>query len=51
MTEADEFCQTEQLLSMQRSPTVRAFTAWYLAPFVDQIAGRPPVRFDGPLDP
>jgi hypothetical protein len=51
MTEADEFCRDEHLLTVQRSPAVRAFTAWYLAQFINQIAGADAVAWDGPLDP
>jgi hypothetical protein len=51
MAEADEYCRTERLLTVERSPRVRAFTAWYLAQFVDQIDGAAPVAWDGPLGP
>lgn len=51
MREADEFCRDEQLMTLARSPVLRAFADWYLAQFVDQIAGQPARAWDGPLDP
>lgn len=51
MAQADEFCRSEQLLTVARSPQVAAFSAWYLTQFVDQLQGRPAVRYDGPLEP
>lgn len=51
MSEADEFCADEQLMALERTPTVRRFAQWYLAQFASQIAGDPPTPWDGPLDP
>ena len=51
MREADEFCKTEQLLTLARSDTMVAFADWYLEEFRRQVAGQPPRRWDGPLDP
>lgn len=51
MAEADEFCRTEQLLTLARDPVIVEFSAWYLAEFRRQVAGRPPRPWSGPLDP
>jgi hypothetical protein len=51
MTEADEFCQREQMLTLQRSELVTRFSTWYLEEFRRQIKGEPPNPWDGPLDP
>lgn len=51
MAEADEFCQREQMLTLQRSEVVRDFSAWYLDEFRRQVLGEPPQPWDGPLDP
>jgi hypothetical protein len=51
MDEADEFCRREQMLTLERSEAVRRFSSWYLEEFRRQIAGEPPQRWDGPLDP
>lgn len=50
MSEADEFCVTEQLLTMPRTPLELRFAQWYLEQFRNQVAGRPAQRWDGPLD-
>ncbi len=50
MDEADEFCRSAQLMTLPRAPVVLRFSAWYLDQFADQVAGRPAVRWDGPLD-
>jgi hypothetical protein len=50
MDEADEFCRSAQLMTLPRTPTVRRFADWYLEQFVDQVAGRPACRWDGPLE-
>ena len=49
MREADEFCTSEQLLTVCRSPVVVAFSEWYLEEFQRQVAGEPPRPWDGPL--
>ena len=51
MTAADEFCRDRQLLAVERTPNMIEFTRWYLEAFVSQIAGGPPMRWDGPLEP
>jgi hypothetical protein len=51
MREADEFCRTEQLLTLARSEVMVEFAAWYLDEFRRQIAGEPPRPWQGPLDP
>ena len=51
MAEADEFCEREQMLTLQRSDVVKEFSAWYLDEFRRQIAGEPPRPWDGPVDP
>jgi len=50
MDEADEFCRSEELLTLQRSEVQRRFARWYLDEFRRQIAGEPPQAWDGPLD-
>jgi hypothetical protein len=51
MREADEYCRTEQLLTLARSDVMLAFSDWYLDEFRRQVAGEPPRPWDGPLDP
>lgn len=51
MAEADEYCEREEMLTLQRSAVVRDFSAWYLDEFRRQIHGEPPQPWDGPLDP
>jgi len=51
MAEADEFCRSEQLLTLARSEVMVQFATWYLDEFRRQVAGEPPRRWDGPLDP
>jgi hypothetical protein len=51
MAEADEFCEREQMLTLQRSDVVREFSEWYLDEFRRQINGEPPRPWNGPLDP
>jgi hypothetical protein len=50
MREADEFCAREEMLTMQRSETMREFAQWYLDEFRRQVGGEPPRPWDGPLD-
>lgn len=47
---ADEFCRTEQLLTLPRSPEMVAFAHWYNDQFLNQINGLPPTAWDGPLE-
>jgi hypothetical protein len=51
MDEADEFCRREQMLTLQRSAVIKRFATWYLDEFRRQIAGEPPLPWDGPLEP
>jgi anti-sigma regulatory factor (Ser/Thr protein kinase) len=51
MADADEFCRAGRLMTPARSPAVARFARWYVHQFADQVAGRPPARWDGPLDP
>jgi hypothetical protein len=50
MDEADEFCRSEDLLTLQRSEVQQRFARWYLDEFRRQVAGEPPLPWDGPLD-
>lgn len=47
MAEADAFCAGEQLMTLERSPEVKRFTAWYLDQFTAQCAGADPVPWAG----
>ncbi len=49
MSEADEFCLSEQLLTLARSPLMVEFAQWYLRCFVDQVAGADPEPWQGPM--
>lgn len=51
MAEADEYCRSEQLLTLPRSPLQVRFATWYLEEFRRQVAGEPARPWDGPLDP
>ena len=51
MREADEFCRSEQLLTLARSDVMVAFADWYLDEFRRQVAGLPPCPWEGQLDP
>ena len=51
MTEADEFCRQQQLLTLERTPLQVRFARWYLDEFRRQISGEPPQPWDGPLEP
>src|SRR4051794_2701846 len=46
---ADRFCAANLLLTLQRPPLLRRFGHWYRAEIVNQVAGRPPTPWDGPL--
>ena len=47
---ADEFCRTEQLLTLPRTPEMVAFAHWYNGEFLNQINGFPPTPWSGPLE-
>jgi hypothetical protein len=51
MREADEYCRSEQLLTLARSEAMVRFAEWYLDEFRRQVAGLPPTPWDGGLDP
>jgi hypothetical protein len=51
MREADEFCRSEELLTLARSDVMVEFADWYLDEFRRQVAGRPPRPWEGRLDP
>lgn len=51
LSDADEFCCTEQMLTLARGEVDRDFTHWYLDEFRRQIAGQPPLAWAGPLHP
>src|ERR1700712_5073727 len=51
MTEADEFCRREQMLTLPRSALLVDFAHWYLDEFRRQIAGFPPAPWTGPSAP
>ena len=51
MREADEFCRTEQLLTLARSDVMVEFADWYLDQFRRQVGGLPPQPWTGRLDP
>ncbi|HEX7107077.1 MAG TPA: hypothetical protein VF218_14005 [Acidothermaceae bacterium] len=46
---ADEFCRTEQLLTLPRTPEMVAFSHWYCDEFLNQINGLAPTPWTGPL--
>ncbi|HEU5033503.1 MAG TPA: hypothetical protein VFT62_01965 [Mycobacteriales bacterium] len=48
MEAADEFCRSEQLLTLAATPLERAFRVWFIEEFVRQAAGAPPRPWDGP---
>jgi hypothetical protein len=51
MSEADEFCRTEQMLTLPRNELLQQFSRWYLDEFRRQVAGLPPRPWTGPLAP
>jgi hypothetical protein len=51
MSDADELCRTQQLLSLPRSELLVHFTHWFFDEFRRQIAGLPPHPWEGPLEP
>ncbi|MCU1674262.1 MAG: ATP-binding region ATPase domain protein [Frankiales bacterium] len=51
MAEADEFCQSEDLLTLARTELQQRFASWYIDEFRRQLAGEEPLPWDGPVDP
>ena len=50
LDEADEYCREgRHLLTLATPPDLVAYRRWYLQQFVDQIAGRGPTPWEGPL--
>lgn len=47
LDEADEFCRSEQLLTLASAPDTAAFRKWYLHEFGAQLAGKPPTPWPG----
>jgi hypothetical protein len=47
--EADAFAAQELLITLSRPPLVKRFSDWYLQQVVDQVAGAPPVPWEGPM--
>ena len=47
---ADEYCRSDQLLTLATPPTQAAFRLWYLGEFIAQIDGLPPQPWTGPVD-
>jgi hypothetical protein len=42
LDDVDEFCRTEDLLTLQRSPAQKALNDWVLQEFLRQLRGEPP---------
>ena len=51
MTEADDYCRSEDLLTLKRSDVLADFGSWYTSEFERQVAGQPPTPWAGPLEP
>jgi hypothetical protein len=51
MTDADEFCRSEDLLTLASTPTELAFRRWYLDQFMTQLAGGEATPWNGPTHP
>jgi hypothetical protein len=51
MTEADEFCRQQHMLTLARTQLHIDFARWYLDEFTRQINGESPRPWDGPLEP
>jgi hypothetical protein len=50
LDEADEYCREgRHLLTLATPPDLVAYRRWYLQQFVDQIAGKSPTPWEGPL--
>ena len=50
LDDADQLCRAGELMTLPRTPVARRLADWYIDQFVRQVAGRAPVRWDGPLD-
>jgi hypothetical protein len=50
MSEADEFCRQQHMLTLARPQLLIDFARWYLDEFTRQVAGEKPRPWDGPLD-
>lgn len=50
MTQADEFCTNERLLTLPRTGPLVRLSDWYLGEFRRQVAGEDPEPWNGPLD-
>jgi hypothetical protein len=50
LDQADEYCASEQLLTLAMPEDMRRFRVWYLTQFTNQIAGLPPEPWTGPSD-
>jgi hypothetical protein len=51
MKEADEFCRSEDLLTLTRTEVLSEFADWYLEEFRRQVEGLPPQPWSGSLQP
>lgn len=49
LDEADEFCRSEQLLTLAATQVERDFRSWFLSEFENQLNGGTPTRWTGPL--
>jgi len=49
LDEADEFCRSEQLLTLAATQVERDFRSWFLSEFERQLNGGAPTRWAGPL--
>jgi anti-sigma regulatory factor (Ser/Thr protein kinase) len=49
LKEADRYCDYNLLLTLARPPLVRRFSDWYLGEILNQVDGRPPLPWTGPL--
>jgi hypothetical protein len=50
LEETDEYCRSDQLLTLATPPEQREFRDWFLGQFMAQIDGAPPRPWTGPLD-
>ena len=50
LDEADEYCRSDQLLTLTTPPVQRDFREWFLGQFVAQLDGAPPEPWAGPVD-
>lgn len=48
LDEADEFCRSEQLLTLAATQVERDFRSWFLSEFENQFNGEAPTRWTGP---